>query len=215
VERVVDWVSPTLGISSAIIKLHHVFKLILMTCRAAIRWLPKGPQKPPVIQYMLLDNNLEYLIYPKECMVIDLKKTIHSIIDELQTRSGNDSLEVYYKSINKEFGRHRRDSGQFHRLIKKILGRQNLLKSNSRLAFLLKKEQLKLFKDALYLLDIDCKSKGNAFITHLWAIALKATRSRVPIVIKHIWKARFKIKRMNRAEEKNFQEFCSHLVKAF
>jgi hypothetical protein len=31
-------------------------------------------------------------------------------------------------------------------------------------------------KDALYLLGIDCKSRGNAFITPLWGIALTATR---------------------------------------
>ncbi|MBI2785175.1 MAG: hypothetical protein HYX60_02245 [Legionella longbeachae] len=158
---------------------------------------------------MLVDNQLEYLIFPKECVVTDLKTNINDILKELEIRSRNDSLEVYYKSINEGYGRHRKDSGQFHRLIKKLLARKNLLKPNSRFAFLLKKDQLRLFKDALYLLDIDCKSRGNAFITHLWAIALKATRSRVPIVIKQIWKARFSIQRMNKNYERNFQEFFS------
>jgi hypothetical protein len=81
----------------------------------------------------------------------------------------------------------------------------------SRFAFMLKKEQLRLFKDALYLLDIDCKTRGNAFILHLWAIALKATRSRVCTVIKQIWKSRFNITRMNSKHENRFHEFYSHL----
>lgn len=182
-----------------------------MANRAAIRWVTKGPDKPSVIQYMLLDNNLEYLIYPKEYIVNDLKTNINQILEELQMRSRNSDLDVYYKSINEGYGRHRRDSGQFHRLLKKLLARKNLLKPGRRLAFLLKKEQLRLFKYALYLLDIDCKSRGNAFITHLWAIALKATRSRVPLVIKQIWKARYAIQRMNKNHEKNFQEFYSHV----
>ena len=181
-----------------------------MTNRAAIRWVTKGPHNPAVIQYMLLDNDLEYLIYPKEYVVTDLKKNIKHILEELERRSTQDILEVYYKSINKGYGRHRKDSGKFHRLLKKFLARKKLLKPNSRLAFLLKKDQLKLFKEALCFLDIDCKSKGNAFITHLWAIALKATRSRVPLVIKQIWKARYSIQRMNKKHEKNFQEFYSH-----
>lgn len=183
-----------------------------MTNRAAIRWVTKGTQKSPVIQYMLLDNHLEYLIYPKECVVTDLKTNIKSILDEIQTRAQVDTLEIYYKSINKGYGRHRRDSGQFHKWIKKYLAKKKLLKTNSRLAFLLKKDQLRLFKDALSLLDIDCKSRGNAFITYLWAIALKATRSRVETVIKQIWKARFSITRMNPTHERNFQEFYAHFL---
>lgn len=183
-----------------------------MTNRAAIRWVTKGADKSPVIQYMLLDKDLEYIIYPKECVVTDLKTNIKHILDELETRSRYAGLEVYYKSINKGYGRHRRDSRQFHNWIKKSLARKRLLKPNSRLACLLKKEQLRLFKDALCLLDIDCKTRGNAFITHLWSIALKATRSRVPVVIKQIWKARFSISRMNQIYEKNFQEFYLHLL---
>lgn len=181
-----------------------------MTNRAAIRWVTKGTDNPPVIQYMLLDKNLEYIIYPKECVVNNLKKNIKDILAELESKSPA-NLEVYYKSINKNYGKHRRDSGQFHLWIKKLLAKKKLLKPNSRLAFILKKEQLRLFKDALYFLDIDCKTRGNAFILHLWAIALKATRSRVSVVIKQIWKSRFNITRMNPNHEKNFQEFFSHL----
>lgn len=183
-----------------------------MTNRAAIRWCLKGRENPPVIQYMLIDNKLDYLIYPKEYIINNLKTDIGEIIEDIEKHSVNDTLEIYYKSINEGYGRHRRDSGQFHRLIKKILARKNLLKTNSRLAFELKKEQLKLFKDALYFLDVDCKSRGNAFISYLWAIALKATRSRLSIVIKQIWKARFSIHRMNKAHEKSFQEFYAHFL---
>lgn len=183
-----------------------------MSNRAAIRWVTKGKQQLPVIHYMLLDKHLEYLIYPKECVVTDLKTNIKFILDELETHAQGDTLEVYYKSINKGYGRHRRDSGQFHKWIKKFLAKKKLLKANSRLAFLLKKDQLRLFKDALSLLDVDCKTRGNAFITHLWAIALKATRSRIEAVIKQIWKARFSITRMNPKHERNFQEFYAHLL---
>jgi len=183
-----------------------------MTYRAAIRWVTRGTQKPPVIQYMLLDKDLEYIIYPKELVVSDLKSNLKSILEELETRSQSDGLEVYYKSINKGHGKHRWDSGQFHKWIKKLLAKKKLLITNSRLAFLLKKDQLRLFKDALSLLDIDCKTRGNAYITHLWAIALKVTRSRVEIVIKQIWKARFSISRMNPIHERNFQEFYAHLL---
>ncbi|MCE0723200.1 MULTISPECIES: hypothetical protein [Legionella] len=180
-----------------------------MTNRAAIRWCLKGSGNPPVIQYMLLDSKLDYLIYPKECIVYDVKDTVYQVIEDIESHSLNTPLEIYYKSINEGYGRHRRDSGQFHRFLKKLLNRKNLLKANHRLAFVLKKEQLKLFKDALYFLDIDSKSRGNAFIVYLWMIALKATRSRVTHVIKQIWKARLSIHRMNKMHEKMFEEFYS------
>ncbi|WP_244940997.1 hypothetical protein [Legionella sainthelensi] len=182
-----------------------------MPNRAAIRWCLKGPENPPVIQYMLLDNHLNYLIYPKECSVNNLKENIFQIMEDIESHSINTPLEVYYKSINESYGRHRRDSGQFHRLLKKLLNQKNLLKANSRLAFVLKKEQLHLFKQALYFLDIDSKSKGNAFIVYLCMIALKATRSHVSQVIKQIWKARLSIQKMNRRHEKEFQEFYTLL----
>ena len=90
-----------------------------MPNRAAIRWCLKGRGNPPVVQYMLLDNKLEYLIYPKECIVDDLKANVLEIIEDIENHSVNDTLEIYYKSINEGYGRHRRDSGQFHLLIKK------------------------------------------------------------------------------------------------
>lgn len=183
-----------------------------MINRAAIRWVTRGPNKPPIIQYMLLDSNLEYLIYPKEHEVRDIAPSIKAILEEFEKKSGKIPLRIYYKSVNVSYGAHRRDSGQFHRLLKEYLAKKKLLISNARLAFLLKKDQLKLFKNALYFLDIDCKSRGNAFITHLWAIALKATHSRVPMVIKQIWKARYCIHRMNQTYEKDFQAFYSHFA---
>jgi len=120
-------------------------------------------------------------------------------------------LEIHYKSIIKNFGKHRRDSAKFHTLINRVLTRKNLLQPNSRKASLLKKENLKLFKQALYFLDIDCKTRGYAFVAHLWAIALKATKSRVPMVIKRIWKVRLGVKRMNEVYLAKFSEFYSHL----
>lgn len=116
-----------------------------MTSRAAIRGVTKGISKPSVIQYMLVDDNWEYIIFPNERGVTDLKTNINDILEELEIRARGDSLQVYYKSINESYGRHREDSGQFHRLIKKLLARKNLLKSNSRLAFFIKKNQLRLF----------------------------------------------------------------------
>lgn len=179
---------------------------------AAIRWLTRGKKKPPVIQYMLLDDNLEYLIYPKEVVVTDLKTDIEDIFNAFHKYvSKNTSLEILFKSINQSYGRHRKDSFQFHRLMKKMLTEKNLLRPNSRTAFLLNKDNLKLFKNALCLLDIDCKTKGYAFTTHLWAIALKATRSRVPLVIKKIWKARYGITRMTRQDLNKFVEFYTRV----
>ncbi|WP_231296913.1 hypothetical protein [Fluoribacter dumoffii] len=180
-----------------------------MCNRAAIRWCLRGPGSPAVIQYMLLDRELNYLISPRECIVDDVKDAVCNVIADIEKHSGDAPLEVYYKSINERYGRHRRDSGQFHRFLKKILLRKNLLKANSRLAFFLKKDQLQLFKKALYFLDIDTKSRGNAFIVYLWMIAMKATRSRVTGVIKQIWKARLSIQRMSKIQKQRFQEFYS------
>lgn len=89
--------------------------------------------------------------------------------------------------------------------------KNHLLEPNSRTAILLKKKQLKLFKDALYLLDIDCKTRGQAFVAHLWAIALKATPKRIPDVIKTIWKSRYGIKRMTPNFLEKYNEFYAHL----
>ncbi|KTC64742.1 Uncharacterised protein (plasmid) [Legionella adelaidensis] len=178
---------------------------------AALRWLPRGKLKPPVIQYMLLDDQLEYLIYPKEIEVINLKKDIYKIFFEIENVIAAEPLEVYYKSITVSYGMHRSDSLKFHRLIKKILRRKGLTKINNRTVSLLKKEQLKKFKNALYLMDIDCKAKGNAFIAHLWTIGLKATRKQVDEAIKKIWKSRYGIKRLNKELSEKYAEFYSLL----
>ncbi|MCP0914181.1 MULTISPECIES: hypothetical protein [Legionella] len=180
---------------------------------AAIRWLPRGKYKPPIIQYMLLDPELEYLIYPKEIEVTHLKTNLKEIFNSIAKAADNGMpLIIHYKSVSLGYRKHRRDSAQFHHDINKILKKRKLLKPNARTAVLLQQENLKLFKNALYLLDVDCKARGCAFIAHLWAIALKATAKRVPDVIKRIWKVRCHIKRMNTEANKNFLEFYRHLI---
>ncbi|KTD23857.1 Uncharacterised protein [Legionella lansingensis] len=182
-----------------------------MTNIASLRWLTRGHHKPPLIQYMLLDKHLEYLISPKEIVVTDLKKNLNDIFLNIQKFSRSYPLEIRYKSITHSYGGHRKDSEQFHFLLNKILEKKNLLQPNCRMASLLKKEDLTLFKNALYLLDIDSKTRGRAFVAHLWAIALKATKSRIIPVIKKIWKIRHGITRLNKASTAKFSEFYSHL----
>ncbi|KTD08438.1 hypothetical protein [Legionella jamestowniensis] len=182
-----------------------------MTNIAAIRWLTQGPYKPPLIQYMLLDQHLEYLIYPKEVAVTNLKQNIYQIVDHIEKFSKNRALKVRYKSINRSYGAHRHDSEKFHILINRILAKKNLLEPNSRTVSLLKKEDLAFFKNALYLLDIDCKTRGHAFIAHLWTIGLKATKKQISAAIKKIWKARQGIQRMNKNSTIKFAEFYTHI----
>ncbi|WP_258957691.1 hypothetical protein [Legionella sainthelensi] len=74
-----------------------------MPNRAAIRWCPKGSENPAVIQYMLLDNHLNYLIYPKECSVNNLKENIFQVMEDIESHSINTPLEVYYKSIHESY----------------------------------------------------------------------------------------------------------------
>lgn len=183
-----------------------------MSNRAAIRWITKGKYTAPVIQYMLLDYKLDYLIPPQEVVVSDLKNDLWGILNKLEQRTDGICLEIYFKSINIHYRKHRKDSAQFHRLINNYLISRKLKKANSRTAYFLKKEDLRLFKDALYLLDIDCKTRGCAFVAYLWMIALKATRSRIPEVIKQIWKARFSISRMNKNHQMHFDDFYAHLI---
>ncbi|MBA2651726.1 MAG: hypothetical protein H0U73_05620 [Tatlockia sp.] len=161
---------------------------------------------------MMIDSHLEYVISPKEIEVYDLDKSIKEIVAKMfQFKPKLTSLEIRYKSVIISFGKHRKDSALFHYKMQRILLNNQLLKPSCRTAFLLKKENLKLFKNALYLLDIDCKTRGCAFITHLWAIALKATRARVYKVIKQIWKARMGIKKMSQKNLQQFLEFYSLL----
>ncbi|KTC75980.1 hypothetical protein Lbir_0049 [Legionella birminghamensis] len=183
-----------------------------MSYNAAIRWLPRGYYKLPVIQYLLLDEQLEYLISPAIIEVYDLKSSVTQVLDHIERLvPDKKALKIHFKSITKSYGRHRRDSLQFDRLIRQWLIRNHLLEPNSRTAILLKKTQLKLFKDALYLLDIDCKTRGQAFVAHLWSIALKATPKRIPEVIKTIWKSRYGIKRMTPEYLVKYNEFYAHL----
>lgn len=182
-----------------------------MTNRAALRWLIKGKSRFPVIQYMLLNDKLEYLIPPQEIIITELKKDVWTILHELEQKSNGNSLEIYFKSVTLAYGRHRRDSAQFHYLISSYLRKNNLIKSNSRTAYLLKKEDLRLFKSALNWLDVDCKTRGCAYVAYLWMIALKATRSRIKLVIKQIWMKRLSIIRMNKKQRMEFSEFYSLL----
>ncbi|ASQ46950.1 hypothetical protein [Legionella clemsonensis] len=182
-----------------------------MTNIAAIRWLTQGPHKPPLIQYMLLDQHLEYLIYPREIAVTELKQDVYDLFKHIETLSKDKAFKVRYKSINRSYGAHRQDSEKFHILINRLLKKKNLLEPNSRTVSLLKKENLAFFKNALYLLDIDCKTRGNAFIAHLWTIALKATKKQINVAIKKIWKARQGIQRMNKNSTIKFAEFYTHI----
>lgn len=74
---------------------------------------------------MLLDDNLDYLIYPKEIAVTDLETDIDAIFQAIEKLAWKNSpLEIHFKSINQSYGRHRKDSFQFHRLIKKRLAKK-------------------------------------------------------------------------------------------
>ncbi|RMX01928.1 hypothetical protein EAW55_10230 [Legionella jordanis] len=161
---------------------------------------------------MLVDEDLEYIIYPKEIVVSELKDNLRAIFLEIEKASGNRSYILRYKSITRSYGAHRRDSEQFHFLLNNILRYKNLARPNSRTASLLKKEDLKHFKRALYFLDIDCQARGKAFVAHLWAIALKASKKRVNDAIKEIWKKRQGIHRMNQKAMSKFTDFYSHLA---
>lgn len=180
--------------------------------RGAIRWLPQGREKPPLIQYMLLDEKLEYLISPRQIPVVNIQQTLVGILDDMRTFSSEQHpLQVHFKSINVHYGGHRRDSGRFHYLIRGLLKRRGLLTRDSRMAFLLTKDELKRFKQALDWLDVDTRTRGSAFIAHLWAIAMKATRRRVDEAIRQIWKARYAIHRMSKKDAIRFAEFYTHL----
>ena len=60
---------------------------------------PRGKYKLPVIQYMLIDAQFEYLVYPQELEVTNLKKKIQQIVLHIEQASVATPLEIYYKSI--------------------------------------------------------------------------------------------------------------------
>jgi hypothetical protein len=176
---------------------------------AALRWVPRGRFKPPVIQYMLIDVNLEYLIWPKEILVTQVETTLEKIFHEIEAVSKERPLKIHYKSIVKGYWAHRWDSAQFHRKVNQYLARNGLLDTYHKTAFLLKKAPLQQFKQALYFLDIDCKTRGEAYVAHLWTIALKVTKGRLYDVIKQIWKKRYGVKRLSKEMSEQFREFYS------
>lgn len=178
---------------------------------AAIRWLTQGRNHPPIIQYMLLDERLEYLIQPQEITVTHLKTNLKEIFATIERKSKDNLLELHYKSVLTSFWRPRRDSKKFHKLINKYLIKKGLFKNSHRTSYLLKKENLAFFKNALYFLDIDCKTKGKAYVAHLWTIALSVTKGRMLDAIKQLWKSRYGIKRMNKEQLSRFMEFYSAL----
>jgi hypothetical protein len=178
---------------------------------AAIRWLVRGKTNPPLIQYMLINKELEYLIYPKELVVTDLKKNLNQIFEAIDGISNNTPLEICYKSIQMGYWIPRKDSRKFHKLINKSITKRDLLEKAHKTSFLLKKEDLAHFKNALNFLDIDCKSRGEAYIAHLWTIALKVTKGRMYEAIKRIWKIRCGIHQMTEAQSIQFHEFYSLL----
>ncbi len=178
---------------------------------AAIRWLPRGKNHLPLIQYMLIDSNLEYLIFPKEVIVTDMNETLEGIFRAIERASKNDMpLAIHYKSIVKGYWTPRKDSAQFHKKINQYLEKQSL-PDTYKTSFLLKKEYLKQFKRALYFLDIDCKTKGYAYVAHLWTIALNVTKGRVETVIKQMLKKKYGVKRLTGEFIDKFDEFHSML----
>lgn len=175
-----------------------------MLLTAVIRWLPN--QNNPLIQFMMLDEAFNYLIQPSEIQVKELEKDLSKIFTNFDKKAVRHTYCLKYKSVTLSFGRHRKDSAAFHRLINQLAKARKV--DCDRKMRKLTGDALKQFKQALKFLDIDIRP---AYIVQLWAIALKVeSRERsVKKGLEQLWKKKESVNRLDTDLRESFNEFLT------
>ncbi|CZG24327.1 TPA: hypothetical protein JF904_000556 [Legionella pneumophila] len=144
-----------------------------------INWETNG-HKPSEIIYMVLNDDMEYLIKPTKHSVTQIKKDIDTIF----SNTGNiDIKKINCKTIVEQYNGHRNDSLEFHNSLIELCKNENWEFDKKAPSFKGRNERKK-FRLALNRLNIPIK---HVYEMDLWATYLKATKRRLDKSIKQIW----------------------------
>ncbi len=173
---------------------------------ASIYWLPN--KQKPLIWYMLIDKTHQILISPCCIEANNIKENLDTIFTEFHNLSPQYGYSLKYKSIFKQFKRHRPDSAEFDREITKQLENRNIQSDKKQSK--IRKDARAILKRALVKLKIPIDPNESI---DLWAISLKVGQkeSSVKKAIEKLWKTNKKIQRFNKESKKEFSEFLNQL----
>ncbi len=173
---------------------------------ASIYWLPN--KQKPLIWYMLIDKNHQIIISPCCKEANNIKENLDTIFTEFHNSSPQNGFSLKYKSIFKQFNRHRSDSAEFDSEITKQIGTRNLQSDKKQSK--IRESARALLKRALVKLEIPIAPNESV---DLWAISLKVGQkeSSVKKAIEKLWKTNKKIQRFDKESKKEFSEFFSQL----
>ncbi|RUR17184.1 hypothetical protein ELY21_11470 [Legionella sp. km535] len=172
---------------------------------ASIYWVPN--KSTPLIWYMLINETHQILIPPSCISANNIKENLDTIFAEFNLASHN-GYNVNYKSIFKQFKRHRTDSADFDNEINQQIESRNLQSDKKQSK--IKKDARSLLKRALAKLHIPIEPNESI---DLWAISLKVGQkeSSVRKAIEKLWKINKSIKRFDKDNKKLFSEFFTQL----
>lgn len=177
----------------------------------AILWEKK--KEVSTVDYMAIDSNtFEISIEPSQ---IDIKNTNDSVVQAIEMIfkkinevKANRLVRIEYKSVIRRYPNSTKLSIHFHDTLVNEIKSANY--GSARLSSKLKKQNLVIFKKALRELkyiDID----HDSYVSHLWGVALHATKRSCRNSIKKLWKKRNGVKRMTVNFMGEFDDFISTL----
>lgn len=173
---------------------------------ASIYWVPN--KESPLIWYMLISKKHQILIPPSCINASNIKENLDTIFTEFNNLSEQNGYNLKYKSIFKQYRRHRPDSAHFDNEINRQIKKRNLQSDKKQTK--IKEDARKLLKRALTQLSIPIEPNESV---DLWAISLKVGQkeSSVNKAIEKLWKSNKNIKRFDKENRKLFSEFFTQL----
>lgn len=174
---------------------------------ASIYWTPN--KSNPLIWYMLIDQNYQIKIQPSCINVDNIKENLDSIFHEFDNLSSENGYCLKYKSIFKQYKRHRPDSAHFDNEIIHQVNKRKITSDKKQSK--IQKDARKLLKRALSKFSIPIEPKESI---DLWAISLKVGQkeSGVKKVIEKLWKNKNNITRFDKKNKELFSEFFRQLT---
>lgn len=188
-----------------------------MTIIAAFYWEPKKIEA--CISYMFLGNQYKIIKEPERIILASDKKANQAIDNFLKKAFQNlssqknldDDVFVEYKTVieRSRKAKPRKDSVHIDEELKKLIEKNRY--QGKKIAKKLAGQELVFFKKALFKLG-KVNRDESAWVYHLWAVALHATKKTWREEIKKLWKTSEGIERMDKASTEKFAEFIRQVT---
>ncbi len=179
---------------------------------ASFLWEP-GKDKS-AIYYMVLDDiGYDVLTKPQRIVIPMNNGNINAIdgaisrffdeIKKFKSKNNNCEVKVEHKTVIRRYGKSKKESDYVHNTLTRRCDEEGF--THKRLESKLPASALKPFKAALQTIGV-LTQNDEAYIHHLWCIALHATKKTYRAAIKKLWKGKNNIHKMTNENKKQFNK---------